>query len=316
MKKITLLFIFLFLYHLTIFGQIIIPAKLTYTVSDFTSNTLTREDINELSNEVQRIYDSTGIELAIVILESSFGESLESFSLRMANQWKVGNEKKSNGILILVLKNDRKVRIEIGKGLSNVVTNQEAERIISHSMIPDFKLNEYGSGLKKGLSSLEKVLIKNADLMKTDYSKYTLLWLFVPWFFMIELLKRLLSYKWLTKILGFVGYVLIGMFVVDIGVSIGFAFILFLISFLLIKYPKNRLVFKKTESSQFQAGRLVYSIGFLGISMISIPQNNYFLGNGTGSGLGDYSGGSFGGSGGDFGGGGDSFGGDGGSGSW
>lgn len=317
MKKTFLLFILFFCCQFVVEAQFFPPAKLTYTVSDFTTYTLTQEDINVLSNEVQRINESTGNRIAVVVMATSSGENLESFSLRMANQWVIGSKKKSNGVLILVLVKDRKMRIEVGKGLTKVISNQEAERIISESMAPAFKLNNYRSGLMKGLKDLETVMIENAEAAGNNYAKYTVLWLFLPWFLFIELLKRLLKYKWLVKMLGFIGYMLIGMLAVNIGVSIGFAFILFLISFLLFKFPKYRWLFKKTQAANNRSSKLVYSIGILGISMVSVPYDNYYLGSGIGGGSNFSGGGSFGdGSGGSFGDGGGSFGGDGGSGSW
>ncbi|MEL6560009.1 MAG: TPM domain-containing protein [Bacteroidota bacterium] len=317
MKRFIFLFILFCYCQLSIKAQFFQPAKLTYTVTDFTSYTLTKEDINILSNEVERINESTGNQIAIVVMATSAGETLESFSLRMANQWGIGSKKKSNGVLILVLAKDRKMRIEVGKGLTNVISNQEAERIIAQHMAPEFKLNNYRSGLMKGLKDLEAVMIENADAAENKYAKYVILWLFLPWYLFIELLKRLLKYKWLVKMLGFIGYLLIGSLAVNIGVSIGFAFILFLISFLLFKFPKYRWLFKKTQSANNRSAKLVYSIGILGISMVSVPYDNYYLGSSSG-GSGNYSGGGSygGGSGGSFGGGGGSFGGDGGSGSW
>lgn len=88
-----------------------------------------------------------GVQLQFLIVPSLEGEPIEDFSIRVAEAWKVGSRGKDNGILIVVARDDRQVRIEVGGGLEGDLTDAQAGRIIRQTIAPAFRAGRYGDGL-------------------------------------------------------------------------------------------------------------------------------------------------------------------------
>jgi len=85
--------------------------------------------------------DST--QVAVLTVPSLEGDSLEDFSIRVADAWKVGQKKADNGVILLVSKNDRKIRIEVGYGLEGVLTDVLAGQIVDRVISPNFKAGNF-----------------------------------------------------------------------------------------------------------------------------------------------------------------------------
>ena len=92
--------------------------------------------------------DST--QVAILTIDSLEGDALEDFSIRVVDKWKVGQKGKDNGVLFLVVKNDRKMRLEVGRGLEHVLTDLAAGRIIDRVVSPLFKAGRFNEGFEAG----------------------------------------------------------------------------------------------------------------------------------------------------------------------
>lgn len=90
----------------------------------------------------------TGAQMAIAIFRSLEGESLEDFSIRLAEQWRIGLKGLDNGVILLVFLQDRKLRFEVGYGLEPVVTDAFADRIIREVIAPRFREGRYAAGLE------------------------------------------------------------------------------------------------------------------------------------------------------------------------
>ena len=86
-------------------------------------------------------------QLQILIVPTVDGEPIEQASIRIVDQWKLGDEKLDNGALLLIAVNDRKVRIEVGQGLEGVIPDVYAKRIISDVIAPLFRSKQYGDGV-------------------------------------------------------------------------------------------------------------------------------------------------------------------------
>ena len=82
------------------------------------------------------------------------GEKIESFSLRVANSWKLGQKGLDNGILVTMAMKERAVRIELGAGMERFISNTTAQSIINNSMVPAFRKADYAGGLEAGLEQL------------------------------------------------------------------------------------------------------------------------------------------------------------------
>ena len=96
--------------------------------------------------------DST--QIAVLTIPSLEGDALEDFSIRTVDAWKIGQKGKDNGVLLLVSKGDRKIRIEVGRGLEGVLTDLLAGRIVDQIITPRFKANQLDEGFEAGISAI------------------------------------------------------------------------------------------------------------------------------------------------------------------
>src|SRR5512143_2749289 len=89
----------------------------------------------------------TGVQLQYLLVRSLEGEAIESFSMRAAEAWKLGTRGKDNGVLVVVARDDRRVRIEVGGGVEGGLTDAQSGRIIRNTLTPAFREGRYGEGL-------------------------------------------------------------------------------------------------------------------------------------------------------------------------
>jgi uncharacterized protein len=115
---------------------------------------LTQQTIDLLENRLKAYEDSTSNQIAILIVTSLDGESLEEYSLRVAEKWKLGQKEKDNGALLLISVDDHKIRIETGYGLEGVLTDAICSRIIRNEMAPNFRKDDYDAGVKAGVNAM------------------------------------------------------------------------------------------------------------------------------------------------------------------
>jgi uncharacterized protein len=96
----------------------------------------------------------TSHQIGILLIPTLSGESIKSFSLRVAHSWKVGQKGLDNGILVTVAMDERAVRIELGLGMQRFISKAAAQSIIKNSMMPAFRRGDYAGGLHAGLEQL------------------------------------------------------------------------------------------------------------------------------------------------------------------
>ena len=158
MKKFSVLLIY-FLFSVCAIAQIekVIPQRPSppRLVNDFT-NTLTPEQVQALENKLVAYDDSTSNQIAIVIIPTMNDYPIEDVSLRILREWGVGNKEKNNGIVILIAKEDRKIRIETGSGLEGAVPDIIAKSIIDNDITPNFKAGNFYRGLDEATDDLIK----------------------------------------------------------------------------------------------------------------------------------------------------------------
>lgn len=134
-----------------------LPQPVGY-VNDF-ENMLTQEQENELTKIIKRHEDLTTDQIVIVTVASYAPyESLFDYSLDLGNSWGIGVKDKSNGVLIVLGKQLREVRILNGYGVEGRLTDAETKKIIDETMIPEFKSDKYFQGLAKGLRAIIREL--------------------------------------------------------------------------------------------------------------------------------------------------------------
>jgi uncharacterized protein len=111
-----------------------------------------------LEQALAEFENSDSTQVVVLTITSLEGESLEEFSIKVAEAWKIGRSKLDNGAILLIAKQERKIRIEVGRGLEGVLTDLVSGRIIRGDMSPYFKKNDYDSGISAGVSSVIKVV--------------------------------------------------------------------------------------------------------------------------------------------------------------
>ncbi|MBI5855243.1 MAG: TPM domain-containing protein [Nitrospirae bacterium] len=107
-----------------------------------------------LSADLQAHEMQTTNQVAVLTVPSLQGDSLEDFSHRVATTWALGHKGTDNGVLILVIPDDRKVRIEVGYGLEGTLTDARASRIIRQEMVPKFRTGDYAGGITAGVTAV------------------------------------------------------------------------------------------------------------------------------------------------------------------
>ncbi len=97
-------------------------------------------------------------QIVVATIPSLDGEAIEPYATRLFNAWKLGQTAKNNGVLLLVARDDRKMRIEVGYGLEGTLTNQHATRIIEDDMVPAFRAGDFSGGISKAVDDMIMVI--------------------------------------------------------------------------------------------------------------------------------------------------------------
>lgn len=126
-------------------------------VNDF-AGVLTQNARLQLEDRLQAYARETTTEIAIAILPSLGGQTIEDTSVRLFERWRVGKREKNNGILIVVAVSDRRVRIEVGYGLEGKVPDAQAGRIIRDIITPRFRQGDYAGGLTAAVDELARLI--------------------------------------------------------------------------------------------------------------------------------------------------------------
>jgi uncharacterized protein len=131
--------------------------KLTARVTDLTG-TLTAEQQNALEQKLEAFESAKGAQLAVLIVPTTQPEEIEQYSIRVVEQWKLGRKNVDDGALLIVAKNDHRVRIEVGQGLEGVLTDAMSNRIIDETITPDFRRGNFYGGIDAGLDDMMKLV--------------------------------------------------------------------------------------------------------------------------------------------------------------
>ena len=137
-------------------AQIAVP-PLTGHVTDQTA-TLTAGQIATLEQTLVAFEARKGTQLAILMLPSTAPEAIEPFALRVAEQWKLGRKNVDDGAIVLVARDDRTLRIEVGYGLEGSLSDITSKRIIEETILPRFKQGDYFGGLQAGVEKIIQVV--------------------------------------------------------------------------------------------------------------------------------------------------------------
>ena len=122
-------------------------------VNDY-ANVISPRVRTQLENELKNFELSDSTQIVILTINSLEGDSLEDFSIRVAEAWKIGQKGKDNGAILLVSKNDRRTRIEVGRGLEGKLTDLVSGRIVQFVINPQFKRGDFDAGFQAGIRAM------------------------------------------------------------------------------------------------------------------------------------------------------------------
>src|SRR5664279_5056679 len=120
--------------------------------------TLSSSDIGSLTQTLKNLETRKGSQIAVLIVPTTEPESIEQFSIRVAETWKIGRKKIDDGALLVVAKNDRHLRIEVGYGLEGALTDVTSKRIIDEDITPKFKAGDFTGGISAGVDRMIRII--------------------------------------------------------------------------------------------------------------------------------------------------------------
>src|ERR1700704_4784974 len=130
---------------------------LTGRVVDKTA-TLSSSDVASLDQTLKDFEARRGSQIAVLIVPTTQPETMEQYSLRVAEAWKIGRKKIDDGAILVVAKDDRKLRIEVGYGLEGALTDVTAKRIINEVITPKFRSGDFAGGISAGVDRIIRVV--------------------------------------------------------------------------------------------------------------------------------------------------------------
>jgi uncharacterized protein len=120
--------------------------------------TLTQDQQAGLDQTLKNFEARKGSQVAVLIVPTTAPESIEQFSIRVAEQWKIGRRKVDDGAILVIAKDDRKLRIEVGYGLEGALTDLTSKRIIDEVITPKFRAGDFAGGIIDGVDRILKVI--------------------------------------------------------------------------------------------------------------------------------------------------------------
>ncbi|MDA8107142.1 MAG: TPM domain-containing protein [Betaproteobacteria bacterium] len=137
-------------------AEVAVP-RLEARVTDVTG-TLSAEQKRALEAKLAAFEAKKGTQIAVLIVPTTRPETIEQYSIRVAGQWKLGRKGVDDGVLLLVAKDDRALRIEVGYGLEGVIPDALAWRVINEVIVPPFRAGDFYGGLNAGVDALAKLI--------------------------------------------------------------------------------------------------------------------------------------------------------------
>ena len=146
----------LLLCALTAWAQVAVP-ELSRRVTDLTA-TLSADQVAALESKLAAFEAKKGSQIAVLIVPTTQPEDIAQFGIRVADQWKIGRKKIDDGVILIVAKDDRKLRIEVGYGLEGAIPDAIAKRVIAETITPFFKAGDYYKGIDAGVQQLMRLI--------------------------------------------------------------------------------------------------------------------------------------------------------------
>lgn len=154
-KKALVFFVLLFSVSLSM-AEVAVPA-LKSRVTDLTG-TLAANETAQLEQRLAAFEAGKGSQIAVLIVPTTQPETIEQYSIRVAEAWKLGRKGIDDGALLLIAKQDRTVRIEVGYGLEGVLPDALAKRIVDEVIVPELRQGNFAAGIDAGIEQMMSVV--------------------------------------------------------------------------------------------------------------------------------------------------------------
>jgi uncharacterized protein len=148
--------IFLLLFFTAVRAEVAIP-ELSHRVTDLTG-TLSVQQAAALENSLAAFEAKKGSQIAVLIVPTTQPEDIAQFGIRVAEAWKIGRKNVDDGVILIVAKEDRKLRLEVGYGLEGVIPDAIARRVIAETITPLFKIGDFAGGIDAGVTQLMQLI--------------------------------------------------------------------------------------------------------------------------------------------------------------
>ena len=126
------------------------------------ANLLSPADKQALTADLKALEEKSSDQVVVVTLPSLQGYSIEDYGYQLGRHWGIGTKQLSNGVLLIVAPNERKVRIEVGRGLEPILTDALSKIVIENAILPRFRAGDFTGGVKDGVRDITKVLTGDA----------------------------------------------------------------------------------------------------------------------------------------------------------
>jgi uncharacterized protein len=146
----------LLLAHSPAFAQLAVPALSAHVMD--TTGTLNAQQVQALEAKLSAFEQSRGAQVVLLLVPTTQPEDIASYANRVANTWKIGRKEIGDGLLLVVAKNDRTVRIEVAKTLEGAIPDLAAKRIIEQAITPRFRQGDFAGGLDAGVDQISKLI--------------------------------------------------------------------------------------------------------------------------------------------------------------
>jgi uncharacterized protein len=222
------------------FAQVAVPT-LTGRVVDQTG-TLSNDEIASLTQKLADLETRKGSQIAVLIVPTTKPEEIEQYSIRVAEAWKIGRKKVDDGALLLIAKNDHKLRVEVGYGLEGALTDVTARRIIDEIITPKFREGDFSGGISDGVDRIigvvdgeplpapkrQTTFAGGQDRFDIMFNPVILFGVFVAGAVLRSILGRLIGSVATGAVFGVLAWLTIGSVLFSIVAAIGaFAFAMF-----------------------------------------------------------------------------------------
>ncbi|MCK7607967.1 TPM domain-containing protein [Acinetobacter portensis] len=128
------------------------------------ANILSASEKQQISARILKLNEQAKAQIGVVIVPTTGQEDIFDFTMRVAEQWKLGSEKQDNGLLMAIAINDRRIQIATGYGLEGILPDIVASRIIRNNITPYFKQNQFAQGIDAGLAEIENILNMDPEI--------------------------------------------------------------------------------------------------------------------------------------------------------